>query len=182
MTFAAVANGIGSIASGLGAYYGQKEANKANLRIAHEQMAFQERMSGSAYQRAMHDMSQAGLNPILAYSQGGASTPAGATAQMQNAVTPSLNSAKETAIAMATLQNLKEQNKKLRMDTTLSDAQAHAAAAQANLNNAAAVGQDYDNQKRSVEAGVYSSKFGLPVLLAEKLFKVLKPSVTMFRK
>lgn len=46
---------------------------------ASRQMVFQKDMSGTAYQRAVADMKSAGLSPMLAYSQGGASTPSGAS-------------------------------------------------------------------------------------------------------
>lgn len=62
-----------------------QEANQTNLASAREQSAFQERMSNTSYQRAMEDMRKAGLNPMLAFSQGGASTPSGAMANVQPA-------------------------------------------------------------------------------------------------
>ena len=38
---------------------------------------WQEHMSSTAYQRAVEDMKKAGINPILAFANGGASTPGG---------------------------------------------------------------------------------------------------------
>lgn len=84
---ALIGAGAAIASGGIGAL-GQSSANKANLRIAREQMKFQERMRGSAYQAAVKDLQLAGLNPALAYQQGGASTPSGASAQMENAAAP----------------------------------------------------------------------------------------------
>lgn len=60
--------------------YQQEAANQFNATEAQKQRDFEERMAKNSYTYAVEDMKRAGLNPILAYSQGGASVPNGAAA------------------------------------------------------------------------------------------------------
>lgn len=63
----------------------QDISNAFSAFEAQKSRDFSERMSSSAYQRAMNDMKAAGLNPALAISQGGASTPSSASASASSA-------------------------------------------------------------------------------------------------
>lgn len=63
---------------------GQQDANKANVQLGKDQMTFQERMSNTAFQRQMNDLRNAGLNPMMASSMGGSSTPSGSSPQVSN--------------------------------------------------------------------------------------------------
>lgn len=66
---------IGAIAGAALPIAGDYMQIRGNKEMQQDQNQFSERMSSSAYQRAVEDMRKAGLNPMLAYSQGGASTP-----------------------------------------------------------------------------------------------------------
>lgn len=133
----------GAIIGGIASLFGQKSANDANLRIAREtnkfnakeaqlNRDFQERLSGTAYQRSMEDMKKAGLNPMLAYSQGGASTPSGATASGQSA---HMESVIAPAIATALeIRRVKKELDGLQSQTDLNSAIADTQRAQTHLN------------------------------------------------
>lgn len=87
---------IGPIVSSVTGYAAQRDQNKVANQMAQDQRSWEEQMSNSAYQRAIADMRQAGLNPALAYQQGGASTPTGAMGDTQESPMQAIaSSAKE---------------------------------------------------------------------------------------
>lgn len=116
MGFGQILGGIGgavfggpvgaSIGAGLGGLIDQDSANQYNSAQASSANAFSERMSNTSYQRSMADMKLAGLNPMLAYSQGGATVPVGQRASFTpvgdyNASTGAVYSQAESSASQA---------------------------------------------------------------------------------
>lgn len=66
---AGVSGLLGGLTGAAGAYYGNNMASSA----AGEAQNWQQYMSATQYQRAVKDLKRAGLNPMLAYMQGGSS-------------------------------------------------------------------------------------------------------------
>lgn len=117
-------------------YEGTRDTNKTNQEIADQanqfntaqtaaQMDFQKEMSNTAYQRAVKDMQAAGLNPMLAYHQGGAHAPQGsaATATIPQFKSPLTGAAEglNTAATLANIENVKAQTRKTSADAAVSE-------------------------------------------------------------
>ncbi len=103
-----------SFMGGLLGNQGSKAEARKNRRFqrteAGKQRVFQERMRNTEWQAGIADMQAAGLNPALAYSQGGASAPMGASgsgaqADIDDMITPAVSSAMQIKRMKADIDN-----------------------------------------------------------------------------
>lgn len=132
-----------------------KQTQEFNRVEAEKARAFAGGMSGTSYQRARSDMLAAGLNPILAYAQGGATSPAVGAAsvgtpsapghsspslhRMENALGPAVGSAMQAANTYMGLQQVAASVDQTQAQTALAGAQEKQAMSQAALNSATAI-------------------------------------------
>lgn len=132
--------GIGQIAGGV-------LGNRARRDEAQRNRMFQERMRNTSWQAAVADMEAAGINPAVAYSQGGAAAPGGSMAAQEN-VGAGLSSAM--------------QNARLKAELRLLEAQERAALAQGEKTQSEAIYQKFMNMlwgTRSADKGAGEGRF-----------------------
>lgn len=148
-------------------YVGVRETNASNVRMAteanqmsqgnaREQMEFQREMSNTAYQRAMADMKAAGLNPMLAYQQGGATSPSGASgsvtsATMENEIGAAVGSATE-------MRRLRKELESAESGIKLNEATEQYQKAQRKLSESNAKATDLQNKALSLQMPAIQQK------------------------
>ena len=188
----------GPLISGGLSYLGGQQRNEAQIKAAREQMAFQERMSSSAYQRAMQDMRKAGLNPILAGKLGGASTPGGAMPQLSDPIGAGVGSALQAKQTFAQtdkidaeidkitqeVSNLETTQKLTNMQVVQVSAQINVIQEQARKMAQETQGLSYDNALKQILNNFYAdgSRSGSAALIAKDMGLTPSELIRVFKE
>lgn len=165
-----IAAALGAGASILGTMLQNSQAEAA----AAKQMAFQKETLQHSYQWGMEDMKKAGLNPILAYKQGGAGSAGGSSYTPGNIGTSAVSGATTSQSSALATTAQKSQLENMAADTALKhsqdktqgalEIQALATAQQANANSALAAAN--------------TQKVGVDTLIAAESLKTAKAGAT----
>lgn len=113
----------------LGSIWSTGEAEKE----AQANREFQQGARATQYQTAVNDLKAAGLNPMLAYTQGGAGNLSGAVATPSGNPGEGFANAQVSAERAAQVKNLAEQNANIQQQTATGKAQEEKARAEAGL-------------------------------------------------
>jgi len=149
---------FGSILS----FIGGERRNRSQQEIADNANTFSAQQFASRYQTTTADMQAAGLNPMLAYSQGGGSPPIGQQAQMQDSVTPAVQLYNQSKLNSAQVANIEADTKYKQAQTITEEkrpghvvATAGQAEAQIGLINetAAKIKQEVENMPKGFTMG-----------------------------
>lgn len=173
-------------------FLGTGSSNKANIAIGRENNEFsakqaqlnrdfQERMSNTQWQRGVGDMRAAGVNPMLAVSQGGASSPSGNSAQgiaqanQQNELATIASSARDLVLLQSQVKQIEAQTYASKAAGLASDTQAalnltraEFEAAHTNTERTRNVLESTKIPEHNLAAKVANSKFGMIAHLAER--------------
>ena len=107
-------------------YLGTQDTNQANREIAQQNNAWSAEQFASRYQTSVKDMQAAGLNPMLAYSQGGGSPPTAQQVQFQNpmaSATQAYHQSAERDVMKQAIEKSRAEVSNVNADTALKRAQ-----------------------------------------------------------
>lgn len=135
-----------AIIGGAASIFGARNANKARRKEGKKNRAFQERMRNTQWQAGVADMEKAGLNPALAYNQGGAASPSGSLPSQEDEISGGVTSAMEAKRLTADLKQIDQQTRLLLAQEYSTDQSARESRAREQLIDKQAVGTGWNNE------------------------------------
>lgn len=167
MGFGSFAGGVASSIAGVAL---QDHYNRASAK---RQMKWQEAMRATQYQTAMADMEKAGLNPILAYKQGGAGTPSGSA--------PTVGMP-DIAGATAKMTSSQIQHKKLKTELQILQNTKDKLAAERGLTLKMLDAQDYKNQIARHQLPSLLNEADIDALTSKLKYDVVRQGSSILQK